>query len=85
MTLHEGVLKQIDTYDELLELDGSPVQIVFNPNTSGESLAMWALVSVDNENDEVFLLNSIGGCSSYQEVYADIKVIYRLTPEENRS
>ncbi len=85
MTLHEGALTQIDTYNELREMDGSPVWIVFNPDASGESLAMWALVSVDNENDEVFLRNSIGGSSAYEEVWADIKAIYRYKPEGDRS
>ncbi len=73
------------TLEELQEMDGEPVWIVFNPDADGESLAMWALVSVDDENDEIFLLNSIGGSSAYEEVWAEIKAIYRYKLEGDRS
>lgn len=68
------------TLEELREMDGEPVWLVFTPDADEESLAMWALVSVDAENDEIFLLNSIGGSSAYEEVWADVKAIYRRKP-----
>lgn len=71
------------TLDDLRKMDGEPVWIVFTPDPDGESLAMWALISVDKENDEIFLLNSIGGSSAYEEAWADIKAIYRRKPEED--
>ncbi len=73
------------TRDELLKMDGEPVWIVFTPDTSGECLAMWALVSVDNENDEIYLRNSIGGSSAYDEVWADIQAIYRRKPKDRET
>ncbi len=72
------------TLDELREMDGEPVWIVFNPDAYGDSLAMWALVSVDEENGEIFLMNSIGGSSAYEEVWADVKAVYRRKPECER-
>ena len=65
------------TLDELREMDGEPVWVAFTPDTDGECLAIWALISVDKENNEIFLLNSIGGSSAYEEVCVDIESIYR--------
>ncbi len=73
------------TLDELRRMDGEPVWIVFTPDTSGECLAMWVLVSVDNENDEIYLQNSIGGSSAYDEVWADIQAIYRRKPKDRET
>ena len=70
------------TLDELREMDGEPVWVVFIPEADGETLALWALVSVDNDDGEVFLLNSLGGSSAYEEVWADVRAIYRRKPEE---
>ena len=58
-------------------MDGEPVWVAFTPDTDGECLAIWALISVDKENNEIFLLNSIGGSSAYEEVCVDIESIYR--------
>ena len=65
------------TLEELREMDGEPVWVAFTPDTDGECLAIWALISVDKENNEIFLLNSIGGSSAYEEVCVDIESIYR--------
>ncbi len=70
------------TLDELRKMDGEPVWIVFTPNADEESLAMWALVSANDEEREVFLLNNTGGSAAYEEVWADIKAIYRYKPME---
>lgn len=69
------------TPEQLLEMDGEPVWIVFAPDADGECLALWALVSVDKENEEIFLLNCLGGSSAYEEIGGDIKAIYRRKPE----
>ncbi len=71
------------TLNELQKMDGEPVWIVFTPDAGGENPAMWALVSVDEEDNEIFLLNSTGGSSAYEEVWADIKAIYRRKPEDS--
>lgn len=70
------------TLDELREMDGEPVWVVFTPDADGECLTMWALISVDRENDEIFLQNNIGGSSAYEEIVEDIMAIYRRRPEE---
>ncbi len=70
------------TLDELRKMDGEPVWIAFTPNADEESLAMWALVSADDEGREVFLLNNTGGSAAYEEVWTDIKAIYRHKPME---
>ena len=70
------------TLEELREMDGEPVWVVFIPDADGETLALWALVSVDNDDGEVFLLNSLGGSSAYEEVWADVRAIYRRRPED---
>lgn len=69
------------TLDELREMDGEPVWVVFTPDIDGERLSIWALVSVD-ENNEIFLQNSLGGRSAYKDVAADIEAIYRRKPEK---
>jgi len=73
------------TLEDLREMDGEPVWVVFNPDADGEILAMWALVSADEGNGEIFLLNSMGGSSAYEEVWADVKAIYRRKPEMGRA
>lgn len=70
------------TLEELREMNGEPVWVVFTPDADGERLTIWALVSVDEENDEVFLQNSIGGRPSYEEVQEKVEAIYRRRPEE---
>lgn len=69
------------TREELLEMDGEPVWIEYIPIPGEECAGLWALVSIDKECDEIFLLNSIGGSSSYEEAWADIRAIYRHRPE----
>ena len=71
------------TLDELREMDGEPVCIVFFPDPDGEKLQFWALVAVD-EWGEVYLMNNLGGSSAYEEVWADIEAIYRRPPKERR-
>ena len=70
------------TLEELREMDGEPVWVVCTPDVDGETLALWALVSVDRESNEVFLQNNIGGKSSYEDAWTDIEAIYRRRPEE---
>ena len=65
-----------------MELDGEPVWIEYIPSPGEECAGLWALVSIDKEYDEIYLLNSIGGSSSYDEAWEDILAIYRRKPEE---
>lgn len=71
------------TRKELMELDGEPVWIEYIPSPGEECAGLWALVSIDKEYDEIYLLNSIGGSSSYDEAWEDIRAIYRRKPEGN--
>ena len=68
------------TLDELREMDGEPVYIVFFPDTDGEKLQFWALVAVD-EWGEIYLMNNLGGAAAYEEVWANIEAIYPRPPE----
>ena len=68
------------TSDELRQMDGEPVYIVFSPDVDGEKLQFWALVAVDNWG-EVYLMNNLGGSSAYEEAWANIEAIYRRPPE----
>ena len=72
------------TRKDLLKMDGQPVWIEFIPDADGEQVKIWALVSVDPEDGEIFMLNSLGGSSAYEEVWADIRAIYRHPPEGRR-
>lgn len=67
--------------EELLKMDGQPVWIEFIPDPDGQ-VKIWALVSADPEDDEIFLRNSLGGSSAYEEVSSDIRAIYRRPPKE---
>lgn len=69
------------TSDELLKMDGQPVYVVFRPDNSGDKPQFWALVSADKQDDEVYLLDSMGGAGSYDEIWANIEAIYRRPPE----
>lgn len=69
------------TLDELLKMDGQPVYVVFRPDNSGDKPQFWALVSADKQHDEVYLLDSMGGAGSYDEIWANIEAIYRRPPE----
>lgn len=69
------------TLEELREMDGEPVWVIFYA-AYGETVGMWALVSVDEYTKEVFLTNRIGGRSAYEEAAVDISAIYRRRPEE---
>lgn len=44
-------------------------------------IAELALVSADKQHDEVYLLDSMGGAGSYDEIWADLEGIYRRPPE----
>ena len=68
------------TSDELRQMDGEPVYIVFSPDVDGEKPQFWALVAVD-EWGEVYLMNNLGGSSAYEEVWANIEAIYPRPPE----
>lgn len=69
------------TLDELREMDGQPVWIDFILDATGEPISFWALVSVDEELDEIYFLNNLGGSSAYEEVWSDIRAVYRRPPE----
>ena len=66
--------------EQLREMDGEPVYIVFLPDINGEKLQLWALVAVDKWG-EVYLMNNLGGSSAYEEAWANIEAIYRRPPE----
>ena len=57
---------------DLPKMNGRPVFITCYPDADGEQLKFWALVSVE-EGGEVYLENSLGGCSSYKEVESKIE------------
>lgn len=67
--------------EQLREMDGQPVYVVFRPDNSGDKPQFWALVSADKQHDEVYLLDSMGGAGSYDEIWANIEAIYRRPPE----
>lgn len=70
------------TLDELRQMDGEPVYVVFRPDISGERSQSWALVNVDEKYGEVYLVDSIPGASCYyDEIWADLEGIYRRPPE----
>lgn len=69
------------TLDELREMDGEPVYIVFSPDVDGEKLQFWALVSVD-EWDDVYLANKDEWAFNYEEFLEDVEAIYRRPPEQ---
>ena len=68
------------TLDELREMDGEPVYIVFSPDISGEKLQFWALVAVD-EWDDVYLANKDEWAFNYEEFLEDVEAIYPRPPE----
>lgn len=70
------------TREQLQNMDGQPVWIEFYPDPGEEQVKIWALVSVDPDDGEIFLLNSLGGSSAYEEVWSDIKAIYRRPRKE---
>ena len=68
------------TLDELREMDGEPVYIVFSPDVDGEKLQFWALVAVD-EWDDVYLATKDEWAFNYEEFLEDVEAIYRRPPE----
>lgn len=68
------------TLEQLREMDGEPVYIIFLPDVTGEKLQFWALVDVDTFGD-VNLTNNLGGSSPYEEAMENIEAIYRRPPE----
>ena len=68
------------TLDEMREMDGEPVYIVFSPDVDGEKLQFWALVVVD-EWDDVYLANKDEWAFNYEEFLEDVEAIYRRPPE----
>ena len=66
------------TLDELRQMDGEPVWVVY-----GEDEGMWALVEVCEES--IFLTNNLGGRTEYAddvELEDDGVMVYRQKPEE---
>ena len=66
------------TLDELREMDGEPVWVVY-----GEDAGMWALVEVCEES--IFLTNNLGGRTEYAadvELEDDGITVYRRKLEE---
>lgn len=72
------------TVHDLIKMDGQPVWIEFVPDCNDQQLKMWSLVSVDPEDEEIYLLNNLGGCSAYEEVAEDIQAIYKRPPKEEQ-
>ena len=68
------------TIEQLREMDGAPVYIVFSPDVDGEKLQFWALVAVD-EWDDVYLANKDEWAFNYEEFLEDVEAIYRRPPE----
>lgn len=69
------------TLDELRQMDGEPVYVVFMPDSSGKRSQSWALVNVDKKYGEVYLVDSIPGASCYyDEIWANLEAIYRRPP-----
>ena len=68
------------TLEQLREMDGEPVYIVFSPDVDGEKLQFWALVAVD-EWDDVYLANKDEWAFNYEEFLEDVEAIYRRPPE----
>ena len=69
------------TLEQLREMDGEPVYIVFSPDVDGEKLQFWALVAVD-EWDDVYLANKDEWAFNYEEFLEDVEAIYRRPPEK---
>lgn len=69
------------TLEQLREMDGEPVYIVFSPDVDGEKLQFWALVAVD-EWDDVYLANKDEWTFNYEEFLEDVEAIYRRQPEK---
>ena len=74
------VTKKVEplTLDELRQMDGEPVWVVY-----GEDEGMWALVEVCEES--IFLTNNLGGRTEYAddvELEDDGLTVYRQKPEE---
>lgn len=70
------------TIEQLREMDGEPVYVVFRPDGSGVRSQSWALVNVDEKYGEVYLVDSIPGASCYyDEIWANLEGIYRRPPE----
>ena len=66
------------TMDELREMDGEPVWVVYD-----EDAGMWALVEVCEES--IFLTNNLGGRTEYAsdvELEDDGITVYRQKPKE---
>ena len=66
------------TLDELRQMDGEPVWVVY-----GEDESMWALVEVCEES--IFLTNNLGGRTEYAadvELEDDGITVYRQKPKE---
>ena len=68
------------TLEQLRQMDGEPVYIVFSPDVDGEKLQFWALVAVD-EWDDVYLANKDEWAFNYEEFLEDVEAIYRRPPE----
>ena len=69
------------TLDELRQMDGEPVWVIFDKGF--ESLALWALVNVCDES--ISLTNNLGGRTEYAadvELEDDGITVYRRKLEE---
>ena len=69
------------TLDEMRQMDGEPVWVVY-----GEDEGMWALVEVCEES--IFLTNNLGGRTEYAddvELEDDGLTVYRQKQEDNHA
>lgn len=68
------------TDGDLLKMDGLPVWVESKGADFTIPAEFWALVSVDEDSDEITLTNAEGGQSPYEEIFMDIDV-YRYKQE----
>lgn len=71
------------TFDELRRMNEVDVWVAYPPTLGGEQLIMHALVEYDEESENVWLTNNLGGRSIYDDVIEDGAVVYRRKPDES--
>lgn len=71
------------TFDELREMNGEPVYLVIKDINGFEPpLTMWALIECADDDMGIWLTNSLGGRSHYENSLDDGILAYRRKPEE---
>ena len=71
------------TLDELRQMDGEPVYLVIEDiNGFKPPLTMWVLIACADDDAGIWLTNSLGGRSHYENSLDDGIHAYRRKPEE---